>query len=40
MTNGSPGVYNIAEDDGAVTIDEARKELGFNPAFRIRTSTY
>jgi nucleoside-diphosphate-sugar epimerase len=37
---GSPGVYNIAEDDGAVKIDKARKELGFNPAFRIRTSTY
>lgn len=37
---GSPGVYNIAEADGAVKIDKARKELGFNPAFRIRTSAY
>jgi nucleoside-diphosphate-sugar epimerase len=37
---GSPGVYNIAENDGAVKIDKARRELGFNPAFRIRTSPY
>jgi nucleoside-diphosphate-sugar epimerase len=40
VAQGSPGVYNIAEDDGAVKIDKARKELGFNPAFRIRTSAY
>jgi nucleoside-diphosphate-sugar epimerase len=40
VAQGSPGVYNIAEDDGAVKIDKARKELGFNPAFRIRTNTY
>ncbi len=37
VTQGSPGVYNIAEADGAVQIDKARKELGFNPKFRIRT---
>jgi nucleoside-diphosphate-sugar epimerase len=36
VSHGKPGVYNIAEDDGAVTIDKARKELGFNPAYRIR----
>jgi nucleoside-diphosphate-sugar epimerase len=35
VTRGSPGVYNIAEDDGAVTIDKAGKELGFDPAFRL-----
>ena len=29
------GVYNIAEDDGAVTIAKATGELGFDPAFRI-----
>jgi nucleoside-diphosphate-sugar epimerase len=40
VSQGSPGVYNIAEDDGAVRIDKARRELGFNPAFRIRTSAY
>ena len=32
---GAPGIYNIAEDDGAVVIDKARRELGFDPAFRI-----
>ncbi len=35
ITHGSPGIYNIAEDDGAVKIDKARKELGFDPAFRL-----
>jgi nucleoside-diphosphate-sugar epimerase len=34
VDRGLPGIYNIAEDDGAVTIDKARKELGFDPAFR------
>ena len=34
VTRGAPGIYNIAEDDGAVTIDKARKELGFDPAFQ------
>jgi nucleoside-diphosphate-sugar epimerase len=36
VAHGKPGVYNIAEDDGAVRIDKARKELGFNPGFRLR----
>jgi nucleoside-diphosphate-sugar epimerase len=35
VTRGAPGIYNIAEDDGAVTIDKARQELGFDPAFRL-----
>lgn len=35
VTRGSPGIYNIAEDDGAVTIEKARSELGFDPAFRL-----
>jgi len=29
------GVYNIAENDGAVSSTKARRELGFDPAFRI-----
>lgn len=37
ITRGAPGIYNIAEDDGAVTIDRARQELGFDPAFRLKT---
>lgn len=32
---GTPGVYNIAEDaDGVVCSDKARRELGFDPAYR------
>ncbi|HVZ64736.1 MAG TPA: NAD(P)-dependent oxidoreductase [Lacunisphaera sp.] len=34
ITRGAPGVYNIAEDDGAVTITKAVRELGFDPGFR------
>jgi nucleoside-diphosphate-sugar epimerase len=33
--NKGAGVYNIAEDDGAVSIAKAKRELGFDPAFRI-----
>jgi nucleoside-diphosphate-sugar epimerase len=32
--SGAPGIYNIAEDDGVVSIAKARRELGFDPAFR------
>jgi nucleoside-diphosphate-sugar epimerase len=35
VTHGRPGVYNIAEDDGAVSIEKARKELNFDPGFRV-----
>jgi nucleoside-diphosphate-sugar epimerase len=34
LTRGQPGSYNIADDDGAVAIDKARRELGFDPGFR------
>lgn len=34
VTRGSRGVYNIAEDDGAVAIGKARAGLGFDPSFR------
>jgi nucleoside-diphosphate-sugar epimerase len=36
VTRGQPGIYNIAEDDGTVSIAKARSELGFDPAFRLR----
>jgi nucleoside-diphosphate-sugar epimerase len=36
VTRGAPGIYNIAEDDGAVDMSKARHDLGFDPAFRIR----
>jgi nucleoside-diphosphate-sugar epimerase len=35
VTRGRPGVYNVAEDDGTVSIAKARSELGFDPAFRL-----
>ena len=37
LTRGAAGVYNIAEDDGAVAVEKARRELGFNPAFRLKS---
>jgi nucleoside-diphosphate-sugar epimerase len=35
VTRGPPGIYNIAEDDGTVTVEKARKALGFDSAFRL-----
>ncbi len=35
MTRGESGAYNIAEDDGTVSSDKARRELGWSPAFRV-----
>jgi nucleoside-diphosphate-sugar epimerase len=35
VTRGAPGIYNIADDEGIVSIDKARAELGFDPAFRL-----
>lgn len=33
--NKGVGVYNIAEDDGAVSSAKAKRELGFDPGFRV-----
>jgi nucleoside-diphosphate-sugar epimerase len=35
LTRGTPGIYNIAEDDGAVAITKARAVLDFDPAIRL-----
>ena len=35
VKRGRPGIYNIAEDDGAVTVAKGRDELGFDPGFRL-----
>ena len=35
LNRGEAGVYNIAEADGAVTIEKARRYLGFDPGFRL-----
>lgn len=37
VTHGETGIYNIADDDGTVSIEKARQELGFDPAFRLKT---
>jgi len=34
VTRDATGIYNIANDDGMVSIAKARAELGFDPAFR------
>jgi nucleoside-diphosphate-sugar epimerase len=36
VTRGATGIYNIADDEGTVSIEKARAELGFDPAFRLR----
>ena len=36
VTRGASGIYNVAEEDGSVSIEKARRELGFDPAFRIK----
>ena len=35
VSKGERGVYNIAEDDGAVSSEKAKRELGFDAGFRI-----
>jgi nucleoside-diphosphate-sugar epimerase len=37
VTRGATGVYNIADDEGTVSIERARAELGFDPDFRLRS---
>ncbi|MCC6238438.1 MAG: NAD(P)H-binding protein [Dehalococcoidia bacterium] len=32
VERGAPGIYNVAEDDGYVSIEQARRELGWDPA--------
>ena len=34
-THGKAGIYNIAEDDGTVSINRAAAELGWTPGFRL-----
>ncbi len=33
--NGPPGIYNVAEDDGAVTSEKAKRELGWTARWRL-----
>ncbi len=36
LTKGKPGIYNFAEDDPGLSSDKAKRELGFDPGFRIK----
>ncbi len=38
LTQGAPGLYNIAEDDGAVSSEKAKRALGFDAAFRMEAA--
>jgi nucleoside-diphosphate-sugar epimerase len=38
IARGAPGIYNVAEDDGVVSIARARHELGWDPSFRLENS--
>jgi nucleoside-diphosphate-sugar epimerase len=38
IVRGAVGIYNVAEDDGAVSIARARHELGWDPSFRLKNS--
>ena len=35
IDRGTPGIFNIAEDDGFVSIAKAIGELGWSPDFRL-----
>ena len=35
LTKAKHGIYNVAEDDGAVSSDKAKRDFGFDAAFRI-----
>ena len=35
VTGGSAGIYVVAEDDGPISSERAKTELGWKPAFRL-----
>ena len=35
IKRGTPGLFNIADDSGFVSIEKARRELGWDPGYRI-----
>jgi nucleoside-diphosphate-sugar epimerase len=37
LTKGGRGIYNVAEDDGAISSEKAKRELGFDAGFRIKS---
>jgi nucleoside-diphosphate-sugar epimerase len=39
IDRGAPGIYNIAEPSQSVSVAKARRELGWDPGFRVQEST-
>jgi len=37
LTKAQRGIYNVAEDDGAISSEKAKRELGFDAGFRIKS---
>ena len=37
VSKGARGIYNLAEDDGAISSEKAKRELGFDASFRIKS---
>jgi nucleoside-diphosphate-sugar epimerase len=35
VSKGTRGIYNIAEDDGAISSEKAKRDLGFDAGFRV-----
>jgi nucleoside-diphosphate-sugar epimerase len=40
IVQGAPGIYNVAEEDGAVSTAKARRELRWDPDFRLKDSAH
>lgn len=38
VSRGEPGIYNVAEDDGTVRVEKARRAFGFDPDFRLEAT--
>jgi nucleoside-diphosphate-sugar epimerase len=38
IDRGAPGIYNIAEPSGSVSVAKAQRELGWDPGFRVQES--
>ncbi len=38
LTQGKPGIYNVAEDDAGLSSEKAKRELGFDARFRLDPS--
>jgi nucleoside-diphosphate-sugar epimerase len=36
IADGAPGIYNLADDDGTVSLARARRDLGWDPSFRLK----